>query len=100
MSCQDYRPLLTRHAESGLSDPEQRLLKDHLRGCDECRRRFRLQKMDDRAIRSMLLVPPTQSGPHGRDNRLLKTLLWGAFLVGFLLMLLYTAYRWLGTASF
>ena len=99
MSCQDYRPLLTRSAEGGLPESEERLLKDHIRECEECRKRHRIQKMDDRAIRSMLLVPATRAAAGTGDNRLVKALLWGAFMVGFVLLLLYTAYKWLGNRA-
>lgn len=93
MGCPDYRPLLQRHVDGELPKGQTRLLKDHLPGCDDCRKTVRLLKMEDRAIRGALLGPGSARAPIlGSSGALKAAILIGVF-AGLAFVALYGAYE-------
>ncbi len=94
MPCPEYKALLEPYARRELPENQQRLLKDHLAACDDCRAAVRYLRMSDDAIRVALLAGTARQSQEEdeRSRRLLRVMVWlgvvGALLVGALYMFL------------
>jgi hypothetical protein len=93
MACDSYKALLSSHVDGELPPDQGRLLKDHLPGCDSCRRTIRFLRMEDDAIRGALLAGHRGEPIRLGSSRALRAALIGGIFVGLSLVALYVAYR-------